>query len=136
MAKFKVGDVVRVRDDVGGNYTLRIRAGKTVTIAEVFGKETYRINEHPEGYWGEEMFYDCVVKPSPAPEPEFKPGDRVKVAYEGKIVRGPDGDGDYLIEVMGLSDYVPPQYITKIKVDDDTSGLLNPRRKGLAEVTD
>ena len=120
MARFKVGDVVRVRDTAervftcpeGGYYTLQVRAGELVTIAEVCGEKTYRIIEHPGGYWGEEFFYPRIVKPAPEPKPEFKVGDYVKVEYDGRITHI---DGDHYCVVDGGEFWkeINPRYITK-----------------------
>jgi hypothetical protein len=83
MAKFKVGDTVRVRDDlvVGTKYDdvtclppMEELKGKTVTLIRVIAiNKTCLVQEDCFGLmWTWDMFYPCVVKPAPEPEPEPK----------------------------------------------------------------
>ena len=104
MAKFKVGDVVRVRDDLTaetdlpGGFTrqMGLYRGQLVTIGGSMFSGFY--NVFLDGgiwFWPESVFYDCVVTPAPEPEPDpekpapkYKPGDKVRVRddlVDGKI---------------------------------------------------
>lgn len=65
MAKFKVGDKVTIRSDLksgmcqprGVTFNMLDYIGKTVTISNVSGDYTYKINEDLETYnWNDEMF--------------------------------------------------------------------------------
>lgn len=85
--KFKVGDRVRVREDLtehktyhsGGKETWEVALpsmvkmrGQIVTIKKVYSDSTYLVEEDNH-FWADEMFEDTL---------EFKVGDRVKVVRE------------------------------------------------------
>lgn len=99
--KYKVGDKVRVRDDIRngdilGGYgitdTMEQMRGEVVTISEV-SCDAYRLEEM-RYYWTDEMFSGLVIDVEPIQEPEPNPTPRYKVGDKVRIRRDLEA-GDY-----------------------------------------
>ena len=91
MAKFKVGDKVRVRSDLktGERYGcmyftefMKEHVGKVVTIEDWLGV-SYKIKECANPHWTDEMF-EGLADEAPEKKHNFKVGDRVRINEVGK----------------------------------------------------
>lgn len=107
--KYKVGDKVRVREDLStkkmydGCYvtpSMTVFLGKTVTIRKVrWSINRYEIKEdHGAWNWNDEMFESLESEKVENKTMRYKAGDKVKV--RGDLVVGKKYDGEHFIEDM------------------------------------